>query len=147
VLTPERGFDGGIQVPGWQIRDLRRIVPGYFDSEPSVVETFYPGDLHYRHLDALVGALESEWQEPSWGWGDSGTQELAFFLDVAANELIDAIGWRWDRNTDNRVQDEDRAWYVAGDPRQVLLGLGPDDLVVGTPTLTGCMTGTQGIVF
>jgi hypothetical protein len=66
--------------------------------------------------------------------------ELALLLVVTTRELTEAIGRLWRRERNLGTPDTDRIWFVGGEPMQVLLGIGFEDLVVGTPTLQWAIT-------
>jgi hypothetical protein len=91
----------------------------------------HPLDEFFEHLTAL---------HPLDGYGAESDQELALLLQVPTRELIDTIGGRWFRPRDYRVADTSRIWFLSGEPMQVTIGIGPHDLVVGTPTLQWAIT-------
>jgi hypothetical protein len=84
-----------------------------------------PDQEPYDHLAALLTGLAENFA--------SGAGELAFFLGAEPARLTGTIGDRWTREIGRPVRDKSRLWYFSGEPPEVTIGVGPEDVVVGTP--------------
>ena len=61
-----------------------------------------------------------------------GDVQLAQRLLMDSHELYQVLGRGWERRADV-LGDEALVWFTAGEPPQLLLGVGPADLVVARP--------------
>lgn len=121
------------------IQELLSDLGAYYQRDWSDLAEPYTSTGQQRHpLDELFEEL-FERVSPD-RYGAEGDQELALLLQAPTRDLVDAIGGRWIRSRHYRVEDTTRIWFLSGEPMQVIIGVGPDDLVVGTPTLRWAIT-------
>lgn len=128
----KRGTSGAVAVywPDWE--KFMETMPGLVPWQ----RYFSPGDRHHRYLEALSHAQEAPQDHPLWQRIDDDTHELAFLLDTPAEEFLTKLGWQWQRHRQPvRMEYDDRRWYLAGSPLQVVIGVSYDDVLVAVPEI------------